>query len=68
MIVGAGVGYGHDRSRVGDDGSLSRDALLINLGGEWRLSDRLMLSFGYRSNPGTAGSSHGVEAAIRIGW
>ncbi len=46
----------------------SRNALDLNLGAEWSLSDRLKLSFGYRGMLGDASSSHGGELRLDYRW
>ncbi|WP_159845760.1 putative Ig domain-containing protein [Brevundimonas sp. G8] len=46
----------------------SRDALNLNLGAEWSLSDRLMLNLGYRGMLGDASSSHGGQIGLKYGW
>lgn len=46
----------------------SRDALNLDLGAEWSLSDRLMLSLGYRGMLGDASSSHGGQIGLKYGW
>lgn len=46
----------------------SRDSLSLNLGAEWTLRDRLMLSAGYRGHLGDASQSHGGEFSLRWSW
>ncbi|WEK58165.1 MAG: IPT/TIG domain-containing protein [Candidatus Brevundimonas phytovorans] len=46
----------------------SRNAINLNLGAEWSLSDRLMLSLGYRGALGDASTSHGAEIGMKYGW
>ncbi|WP_295215675.1 putative Ig domain-containing protein [uncultured Brevundimonas sp.] len=46
----------------------SRDALNLDLGAEWSLSDRLMLSLGYRGMLGDASTSHGGLIGLKYGW
>ncbi|MDQ1153414.1 hypothetical protein QE389_000613 [Brevundimonas sp. SORGH_AS 993] len=46
----------------------SRDALNLDLGAEWSLSDRLMLSLGYRGMLGDASTSHGGMVGLKYGW
>jgi len=46
----------------------SRNALNLDLGAEWSLSDRLMLSLGYRGMLGDASTSHGGLIGLKYGW
>ncbi|WP_354090132.1 IPT/TIG domain-containing protein [Brevundimonas faecalis] len=46
----------------------SRNAINVNLGAEWSLTDQLMFSLGYRSNLGDASTSHGAEIRLKYGW
>jgi hypothetical protein len=46
----------------------SRNAINLDLGGEWSLSDRLMLSLGYRGALGDASTSHGAQIGMKYGW
>lgn len=46
----------------------SRNAINIDLGAEWTLTDRLMFGLGYRSNLGDASTSHGAEIRLKYGW
>ncbi|MGH7019824.1 MAG: IPT/TIG domain-containing protein [Brevundimonas sp.] len=46
----------------------SRNAINLNLGTEWSLSDRLMLSLGYRGALGDASTSHGAQIGMKYGW
>jgi len=46
----------------------SRDSVNLNLGVEWTLRDRLMVSAGYRGHLGDASQSHGGELALRWAW
>ena len=46
----------------------SRDAINLDLGLEWSLTDRLMFSLGYRSLFGDASSSQGGQIRLRYGW
>lgn len=46
----------------------SRDALNLDLGAEWSLSDRLMFSLGYRGMLGDASTSHGGLIGLKYGW
>ena len=46
----------------------SRDRLNLDLGAEWSLSDRLMLSLGYRGMLGDASTSHGGLIGLKYGW
>ena len=46
----------------------SRNALNIDLGAEWSLTDRMMFSLGYRGNLGDASTSHGAEIRFKYGW
>ena len=46
----------------------SRNAINLDLGTEWSLSDRLMLSLGYRGALGDASSSHGAQIGMKYGW
>lgn len=46
----------------------SRNAINIDLGAEWTLTDQLMFSLGYRSNLGDASVSHGAEIHLKYGW
>ena len=46
----------------------SRNAINVDLGAEWTLTDRLMLGLGYRGNLGDASTSHGAELRFKYGW
>ena len=46
----------------------SRNAINIDLGAEWSLTDQLMFSLGYRSSLGDASASHGAEIRLNYGW
>ena len=46
----------------------SRNAINLDLGTEWSLSDRLMLSLGYRGALGDASTSHGAQIGMKYGW
>ena len=46
----------------------SRNAINIDLGAEWSLSERMMFSLGYRGNLGDASTSHGAEIRLKYGW
>ena len=46
----------------------SRNVLNLDLGSEWSLSDRLMLSLGYRGVFGDASTSHGGQIGMKYGW
>ncbi len=46
----------------------SRNAINLNLGTEWSLSDRLMLSLGYRGALGDASTSHGAQIGMKYAW
>nr|WP_307369069.1 putative Ig domain-containing protein [Brevundimonas sp. SORGH_AS_0993] len=46
----------------------SRNALNLDLGAEWSLTDRLMLNLGYRGMLGDASSSHGGLIGLKYGW
>ena len=46
----------------------SRNAIRLDLGAEWSLTDRLMLGLAYRANLGDASSSHGGELRLKYGW
>ncbi|MNS21488.1 IPT/TIG domain protein [compost metagenome] len=46
----------------------SRNAINLDLGTEWSLSDRLMLSLGYRGALGDASASHGAQIGMKYGW
>jgi outer membrane autotransporter protein len=46
----------------------SRNAINLNLGTEWSLSDRLMFSLGYRGALGDASTSHGAQIGMKYGW
>jgi uncharacterized protein YhjY with autotransporter beta-barrel domain len=46
----------------------SRNAINLDLGLEWSLSERLMLSLGYRAMHGDASSSQGGQFGLKYGW
>ncbi|MNE14116.1 Autotransporter beta-domain protein [compost metagenome] len=46
----------------------SRNVINLDLGTEWSLSDRLMLSLGYRGALGDASTSHGAQIGMKYGW
>ena len=46
----------------------SRNAINLTLGTEWSLSDRLMLSLGYRGALGDASTSHGAQIGMKYAW
>jgi len=46
----------------------SRNAINVDLGAEWSLTDRLMLGLGYRGALGDASTSHGAEVRFKYGW
>ena len=46
----------------------SRDSLRLDLGADWALTGRLMLSLGYRGMIGDSSESHGAEVRIKFGW
>jgi len=46
----------------------SRNALNLDLGAEWSLSDRLMLCLAYRGMLGDASTSHGGLIGLKYGW
>jgi uncharacterized protein YhjY with autotransporter beta-barrel domain len=46
----------------------SRDSLRLDFGADWTLNDRLEFGVGYRGAFGDAGSSHGGEIRMKIGW
>lgn len=46
----------------------SRNAINVDLGAEWSLTDRLMLGLGYRGALGDASTSHGAEIRFKYGW
>ncbi len=46
----------------------SRNAINLDLGTEWSLSDRLMLSLGYRGALGDVSTSHGAQIGMKYGW
>lgn len=46
----------------------SRDAINLDLGLEWSLTDRLMLGLGYRGMFGDASSSQGGQIGLNYGW
>jgi hypothetical protein len=46
----------------------SRDTLRLDLGGEWSLTDRFMISLGYRGMLGDASTSHGLDITLKYGW
>jgi hypothetical protein len=41
---------------------------LLDLGTEWSLSDRLMLSLGYRDALSDASTSHGAQIGMKYAW
>ena len=46
----------------------SRNALKLDLGADWQVSDRLLLGLGYRGQLGDASVSHGAELRFTYGW
>ncbi|MFC7379211.1 IPT/TIG domain-containing protein [Brevundimonas sp. GCM10030266] len=46
----------------------SRNAINLDLGAEWSLSDRMMLNLGYRANLGDASTSQGANIRLKYGW
>ena len=46
----------------------SRNAINLDLGVEWSLTDRLMFSLGYRAMLGDASSSQGGQIGLKYGW
>lgn len=46
----------------------SRDALNLDLGLEWSMTDRLMVSLGFRALHGDASSSQGGQIGLKYGW
>ena len=46
----------------------SRNAINLDLGLEWSLSERLMFSLGYRAMHGDASSSQGGQFGLKYGW
>ncbi|MBU1345422.1 MAG: autotransporter domain-containing protein [Alphaproteobacteria bacterium] len=46
----------------------SRDAVRLNMGGEWSLNDGMLIRLGYRGSLGDGGQSHGAELGFKLNW